>query len=69
MSTGKRSPSRRKIPAIADLRPVGIIRSTLKSLEKAPMQGTEGAPDAWLEVQGSRERLSMAFNQVTRSSS
>ena len=58
MSTGKRSPSRRKIPAIADLRPVGIIRSTLKSLEKAPMQGTEGAPDAWLEVHGfAREAL------------
>src|SRR5262245_26754685 len=32
------------------LRPIGVIRSSLKSLENAPMQGSEGAPDAWLEV-------------------
>jgi len=32
------------------LRPVGVIRSTLKSRGKAPKQGSEGAPDAWLEV-------------------
>jgi tRNA-Thr(GGU) m(6)t(6)A37 methyltransferase TsaA len=30
--------------------PVGHIRSTLKALGEAPRQGTEGAPDAWLEV-------------------
>jgi len=35
---------------IADLHPVGIIRSTLKSRARAPMQGSEGAPDAWLEI-------------------
>ena len=32
------------------LRPVGLIRSTLKKLSEAPKQGSEGAPDAWLEV-------------------
>jgi tRNA-Thr(GGU) m(6)t(6)A37 methyltransferase TsaA len=32
------------------LRPVAIIRSTLKSRKNAPRQGAEGAPDAWLEV-------------------
>lgn len=34
----------------AQLRPVAIIRSTLKSRAEAPKQGSEGAPDAWLEV-------------------
>jgi tRNA-Thr(GGU) m(6)t(6)A37 methyltransferase TsaA len=32
------------------LRPVGKIRSTLKQRSKAPKQGSEGAPDAWLEI-------------------
>ena len=32
------------------LRPIGVIRSILKSRKAAPMQGSEGAPDAWLEV-------------------
>jgi len=32
------------------LRPVGVIRSELKARADAPMQGREGAPDAWLEV-------------------
>lgn len=34
----------------AQLRPVGVIRSTLKSRRRAPRQGAEGAPDAWLDV-------------------
>jgi tRNA-Thr(GGU) m(6)t(6)A37 methyltransferase TsaA len=34
----------------ARLRPVGVIRSTLKARGAAPKQGSEGAPDAWLEV-------------------
>ena len=34
----------------ARLRQVGVIRSTLKSRRGAPRQGSEGAPDAWLEV-------------------
>jgi tRNA-Thr(GGU) m(6)t(6)A37 methyltransferase TsaA len=32
------------------LRPVGTIRSTLTRRQDAPRQGSEGAPDAWLEV-------------------
>lgn len=32
------------------LRPIGVIRSPLKKRREAPMQGSEGAPDAWLEV-------------------
>jgi tRNA-Thr(GGU) m(6)t(6)A37 methyltransferase TsaA len=32
------------------LRTVGRIRSTLRALTDAPRQGSEGAPDAWLEV-------------------
>jgi len=33
------------------LRPIGVIRSPLKSRSKAPKQGSEGAPDAWLEIE------------------
>jgi tRNA-Thr(GGU) m(6)t(6)A37 methyltransferase TsaA len=32
------------------LRPVGEIRSELKERSRAPKQGSEGAPEAWLEV-------------------
>jgi tRNA-Thr(GGU) m(6)t(6)A37 methyltransferase TsaA len=32
------------------LRPIGVIRSELKSCREAPKQGSEQAPDAWLEV-------------------
>jgi tRNA-Thr(GGU) m(6)t(6)A37 methyltransferase TsaA len=35
---------------LVQLRPIGVIRSTLKRRGKAPKQGSEGAPDAWLEV-------------------
>jgi tRNA-Thr(GGU) m(6)t(6)A37 methyltransferase TsaA len=34
----------------AQVRPIGVIRSRLKSRGQAPKQGREGAPDAWLEV-------------------
>src|SRR5262245_54246413 len=34
----------------AEVRPVGVIRSTLKTRSEAPKQGQEGAPDAWLEI-------------------
>jgi len=34
----------------ARLRPVGVIRSELKARSEAPKQGSEGAPDAWLEI-------------------
>src|SRR5512144_2161200 len=34
----------------AILHPIGIIRSTLKNRSGAPRQGSEGAPDAWVEI-------------------
>jgi tRNA-Thr(GGU) m(6)t(6)A37 methyltransferase TsaA len=34
----------------AQLRPIGVIRSDIKRRSEAPKQGSEGAPDAWLEV-------------------
>jgi tRNA-Thr(GGU) m(6)t(6)A37 methyltransferase TsaA len=34
----------------AQVRPIGVIRSVLKTRGEAPKQGAEGAPDAWLEV-------------------
>ena len=42
----------------AVLRPVGIIRSSIKRRSEAPKQGHEGAPDAWLEFHSfAREAL------------
>lgn len=32
------------------IEPIGVVRSALTRLEEAPMQGDEGAPDAWLEL-------------------
>lgn len=32
------------------LHPIGVLQSPLKELQEAPMQGQEGAPDAWIEV-------------------
>jgi len=32
------------------LRPIGTIRSRIKNRKGAPKQGSEGSPDAWLEV-------------------
>jgi tRNA-Thr(GGU) m(6)t(6)A37 methyltransferase TsaA len=32
------------------LEPIGVVRSPLKSREQAPLQGSEGAPDAWIDV-------------------
>lgn len=34
----------------AELRPIGLIRSSIRERSEAPKQGSEGAPDAWLEV-------------------
>lgn len=34
----------------AELRPIGWIRSSIQERSEAPKQGSEGAPDAWLEV-------------------
>jgi tRNA-Thr(GGU) m(6)t(6)A37 methyltransferase TsaA len=33
------------------VRSIGIIRSALRTTSEAPKQGSEGAPDAWLEVE------------------
>jgi tRNA-Thr(GGU) m(6)t(6)A37 methyltransferase TsaA len=32
------------------VRPIGFVRSSLTSLEGCPKQGSEGAPEAWIEV-------------------
>lgn len=32
------------------IEPIGVVRSALTRLEEAPMQGDEGAPEAWLEL-------------------
>ena len=32
------------------LRPIGVIRSTIKERSEAPKQGSEGAPDVWIEM-------------------
>ena len=37
------------------LRPIGTIRSSIKDRSKAPKQGSEGAPDVWLEVRAFAE--------------
>src|SRR5262249_17376877 len=39
-----------KVSSRAQLRPVGVIRSTIKKRSEAPLQGSEGALDAWLEI-------------------
>jgi tRNA-Thr(GGU) m(6)t(6)A37 methyltransferase TsaA len=36
---------------MAELRQLGVLRSALKELGEAPKQGSEGAPDAWLELE------------------
>jgi tRNA-Thr(GGU) m(6)t(6)A37 methyltransferase TsaA len=33
------------------VKPVGFVRSTIASRRDAPMQGYEGAPDAWIEIE------------------
>jgi tRNA-Thr(GGU) m(6)t(6)A37 methyltransferase TsaA len=35
---------------VYEVKPIGLIRSELRSRDAAPNQGTEGAPDAWVEV-------------------
>jgi tRNA-Thr(GGU) m(6)t(6)A37 methyltransferase TsaA len=32
------------------LRPIGVVRSQLTAREEAPLQGSEGAPEAWVEI-------------------
>ena len=38
-----------KTPSIT-IEPIGFVRSSLTRLEDAPMQGDEGAPEAWLVI-------------------
>jgi tRNA-Thr(GGU) m(6)t(6)A37 methyltransferase TsaA len=44
------------------LRPIGYIRSTLRDAASAPKQGTEGAPDAWLEIDPALARALRGMN-------
>ena len=48
--TARRRQPAAQTPEEYALRPVGHIRSTLHALHEAPRQGSEGAPDAWLDV-------------------
>ena len=34
-----------------EIRPVGVVRSSLTDRSAAPRQGSEGAPDAWIELE------------------
>ncbi|MBV9283453.1 MAG: tRNA (N6-threonylcarbamoyladenosine(37)-N6)-methyltransferase TrmO, partial [Acidimicrobiia bacterium] len=34
-----------------DLRPIGVVESTLRDLQDAPPQGDERAPEAWLVIE------------------
>jgi len=34
-----------------EIRPIGVVRSTIKRRGDGPKQGREGAPDAWLEIE------------------
>ena len=45
--TGRKRASNNKV---AQLRPIGVIRSSIRKRSEAPKQGREGAPEAWLEV-------------------
>jgi tRNA-Thr(GGU) m(6)t(6)A37 methyltransferase TsaA len=48
--TSGRSLGKAVAPSSARLRPIGVIRSALKARGDSPRQGSEGAPDAWLEI-------------------
>jgi tRNA-Thr(GGU) m(6)t(6)A37 methyltransferase TsaA len=43
------------MPTTYTIEPVGVIHSDLTRLEDAPMQGDEGAPEAWLEFKPEME--------------
>jgi len=56
LQTLRKNPAKAQTGAAAksasrpQLRPVGVIRSVLKDRREAPKQGSEGAPDAWIEI-------------------
>ena len=35
-----------------EMRPIGVVESPLRDLHEAPRQGDEGAPEAWLHLEG-----------------
>ena len=47
---GRKMGRRQQRDKPAQLRPIGVIRSSIKNRSEAPKQGSEGAPDGWLEV-------------------
>ena len=51
------------------LHAIGHIRSTLNDTSTAPRQGSEGAPDAWLEVDTAFARALSRWGPETKSSS
>jgi tRNA-Thr(GGU) m(6)t(6)A37 methyltransferase TsaA len=36
--------------SVHELHPIGVVRSPLADRASAPLQGDEGAPDAWIEL-------------------
>jgi tRNA-Thr(GGU) m(6)t(6)A37 methyltransferase TsaA len=48
--TGSAPKGSRRNGKRAELKPIGWIRSSIKQRSEAPKQGSQGAPDAWLEV-------------------
>jgi tRNA-Thr(GGU) m(6)t(6)A37 methyltransferase TsaA len=44
------TPTARIRPVPYDLEPIGVVRSPLADRASAPLQGDEGAPDAWIEL-------------------
>jgi hypothetical protein len=54
MTVKKSGPMRMRAHAKGDerarIRPIGMIRSTIRKRSEAPKQGSEGAPDVWLDV-------------------
>jgi tRNA (Thr-GGU) A37 N-methylase len=41
------------MPTTFELRPIGTVRSPLRTRAEAPKQGDEGTPEAWLELDAS----------------
>ena len=50
VATGNESRRSMNRSRSVQLHPIGMIQSRLRERSKAPKQGSEGAPDAWIEV-------------------
>ena len=48
--TQPKTQSTAKSKGVGSLRAIGRIRSSIKTRAEAPRQGSEGAPEAWLEI-------------------